>query len=159
MKLRLAPVNLINIVQEVITALTELANSRNVRVNLEIQDHYDVSVRVNCDVIQLERVITTLLTNAINYARRDGEVKILLEADSPRYTIKVIDDGRVIPKEELPYVFEHFYQGEGDRQGMALGLYLYLSRQIIKAHNGEIWVENLSPHGVLFGFSIPISTD
>lgn len=158
LKLRLAPVNLLHLVQELITTLTELANSRNVRVNLEIQDNQG-SVRVNADVIQLERVITTLLTNAINYARRDGEVKILLEAESTRYTIKVIDDGQVITKEELPYVFEHFYQGEGDRQGMALGLYLYLSRQIIKAHNGEIWVENLSPRGVLFGFSIPISTD
>lgn len=158
LKLCLAPVNLLNLVQEVITTLSELANSRNVRVNFELQDNQG-AVRVNCDALQIEKVITTLLTNAINYARRDGEVKILLEADSPRYTIKVIDDGQVIAKEELPYIFERFYQGEGDRQGMALGLYLYLSRQIIKAHNGEIWVENLSPHGVLFGFSIPISTD
>ncbi len=58
LKLRLAPVNFLNLVQEVITTLTELANSRNVRVNLEIQDNQG-SVRVNGDVIQLERVIKT----------------------------------------------------------------------------------------------------
>lgn len=153
LKLRLAPINLSNLVQEVITTLTQLANSRNVQVNFD-QDNQ--SVPAYGDAAQLEKVLTTLLTNAINYASRDGEVKILLSAEPTRYTIKVLDDGRAIPQEELPYVFERFYQGEGDRQGMALGLYLYLSRQIITAHKGKIWAEN-SPHGVLFGFSIPIS--
>lgn len=157
LKLRLAPINLSNLVQEVITTLTQLANTRNVQIKFE-QDN-QTSVPAYGDAVQLEKVLTTLLTNAINYARRDGEVKILLEAEPTRYTIKVLDDGRAIPQAELPYVFERFYQGEGDRQGMALGLYLYLSRQIIKAHNGKIWVENLSPHGVLFGFSIPTSAD
>lgn len=121
LKLRLTPTNLFNLVQEVIATLTQLANSRNVQVNFESLDNR-TSIVACGDAAQLEKVLITLLTNAINYARRDGEVKILLSAEPTRYTIKVLDDGRAIPEEELPYVFERFYQGEGDGgQAPAMG--------------------------------------
>lgn len=57
--------------------------------------------------------------------------------------------------EELPQLFERFYQGYSDRQAKGSGLGLYLSRQIVEAHGGTIWAENRIPRGVIFGFCIP----
>jgi two-component system NarL family sensor kinase len=123
-------------------------------VQLEVSDRQP-SDWVNADAIQIERVLTNLISNAINYARRDGEVKVIITTAATELTVQVVDDGASIPVAELQQVFNRFYQGESDRHGMGLGLTLYLCRQIIQAHNGIIWAENLVPRGVLFGFRIP----
>lgn len=69
--------------------------------------------------------------------------------------IKIIDEGPGVHLEELPQLFERFYQGYSDRQAKGSGLGLYLSRQIVEAHGGTIWAENRIPRGVIFGFCIP----
>lgn len=157
LRLHLARVDLVELAQESIADLTELANSRSVRVALEIQDQL-MSIWADGDALQLERVFTNLLTNAINYARRNGEVRILLEADPHHHTVKIFDDGLAIPEEELPFIFERFYCGDSDRQDMGLGLGLYLCRQIVEAHNGTIWAGNQPSRGVLFCFRLPASS-
>jgi two-component system NarL family sensor kinase len=69
--------------------------------------------------------------------------------------VKVLDNGPGITEDELPYLFERFYQGQSDRQAKGSGLGLYLTRQIIEAHGGTIWAENRKPQGALFGFRLP----
>jgi two-component system NarL family sensor kinase len=63
-----------------------------------------------------------------------------------------------ITKEELPHLFERFYQGASNRQATGSGLGLYLSRQIIEAHGGTIWAENQMPQGAVFGFRLPANS-
>jgi two-component system NarL family sensor kinase len=54
----------------------------------------------------------------------------------------------------MPMLFERFYQGHSDRQAKGTGLGLYLSRQIIEAHGGQIWVQKQLPKGAIFGFCL-----
>ena len=152
--LRCFRVNLVDIIREVISHQEEQATSRNVQVNFEINNNL-TSAWVKGDTGQLQRVAINLLANSITYARRDGKVKILLEASTLGYIVSFLDDGLGIAEEELADVFDRFYQGRSDRHGLRLGLGLYLSRQIVQAHGGKIWVENRAEGGGKFSFELP----
>jgi two-component system NarL family sensor kinase len=96
-----------------------------------------------------------LLTNGINHSPRGDKVEIVMESYPNYQVVKVIDSGLGITAEELPHLFDRFYQGNSDRQAKGSGLGLYLSRQIIEAHGGIIWAENKLPQGAVFGFRLP----
>ena len=165
-RLKLAPVDLVAVAQEAIATVSGLASKRRVDINLSYgEPSFDRSLRVNGDALQLGRVFTNLLTNAINNCPRGGKVEILLESDSSYQVVKILDNGRGITPDELPRLFERFYQGHSDRQSMGSGLGLYLTRQIIEAHGGTIWGKNRfsskdgtqrSQRGASFGFRLPV---
>lgn len=165
-RLKLAPVELVAIAKEAIATGSELASKRRVDVSLSYEKsdcHH--SLWVNGDALQLGRVFTNLLTNAINNCPRGGKVEIVFESDSIYQVVKILDNGRGITPDELPHLFDRFYQGHSDRQSMGSGLGLYLTRQIIKAHGGNVWGKNrfsaseaTSPslRGAVFGFRLPV---
>ena len=156
LKLHLAPVDLVCVAEETIATLTDLASTRQVYLCLGYgESDFRRALWVNGDALQLQRVFANLLTNSINHSLRGGKVEVVLEPQSDYQIVKVFDTGLGITAEELPHLFERFYQGHSDRQAKGSGLGLYLSRQIIEAHSGKIWAENHSPRGALFGFRLP----
>ena len=156
LKLHLAPVNLVALAEEVIATLIDLAATRRVYINLGYgKSDFRHSLWMNGDALQLQRVFSNLLINGINHSPRGGRVEVVLESDSTYHFVKVLDNGPGITEDELPYLFERFYQGQSDRQAKGSGLGLYLTRQIIEAHGGTIWAENRKSQGALFGFRLP----
>ncbi len=156
LKLQLAPIDLVCVAEETIATLTDLALTRQVYISLGYgESDFRRSVWVNGDALQLQRVFANLLTNSINHSLRGGRVEVVFESHSGYQIVKVLDTGLGITLEELPNLFERFYQGHSNRQAKGSGLGLYLSRQIIAAHGGTIWAENRSPRGALFGFRLP----
>lgn len=156
LKLSLAPVDLVEIASEVATTLTELASSRRVYISLNYgESDFRKFLWVDGDAFQLQRVFANLLTNAINHSPRGGIVEVVLEPGSSYQTAKIMDNGAGITLEELPHLFERFYQGHSDRHAKGSGLGLYLTRQIVEAHGGKIWAENRHPHGAIFAFRLP----
>ncbi len=156
LRLHLAPVDLVEVAEEVKGTMTELATSRRIHISL----HHGASdfrqfLWVKGDVLQLQRIVANLLTNAINHSPRGGKVEVVLEAGHSYQTVKVKDSGAGITPDELPHLFERFYQGQSDRQAKGSGLGLYLSRQIVEAHGGTIWAENRQPTGAIFAFRLP----
>ncbi|NJN85271.1 MAG: HAMP domain-containing histidine kinase [Leptolyngbyaceae cyanobacterium SL_7_1] len=156
LQLHLVPVNLVEIVEEVTTSMTDLAASRRVHISL----HHGTSdfrqfLWVKADALQLQRVMTNLLTNAINHSPRGERVEVALEPGASHQTVKILDNGAGIRPDELPHLFERFYQGQSDRQAKGSGLGLYLSRQIVEAHGGTIWAENRQLAGASFAFRLP----
>ncbi|NMG08724.1 HAMP domain-containing sensor histidine kinase [Brasilonema sp. UFV-L1] len=166
LKLQLAPVDLVEVARDVALELTELASNRRVYICFNYgESDFRKFMWVYGDAFQLKRVFANLLTNAINHSPRGGKVEVVLEPGSSYQTAKVMDAGAGIRSEELPHLFERFYQGHSDRQAKGSGLGLYLSRQIIEAHGGIIWAENkpLAPDaasdalgGAIFGFKLPV---
>ena len=156
LKLHLAPVNLVSVAEEAIATLVDLAATRRVYLCLGYgESDFRRSVWVHGDALQLQRVFTNLLINGINHSPRGGKVEVVLSDMSADHIIKVIDHGPGIPDDQLPHLFERFYQGHSDRLAVGSGLGLYLTRQIIEAHGGTIWAENRTPQGALFGFRLP----
>lgn len=156
LRLHLAPVDLVKLAEEVTTTLTDLAASRRVHISLNYgESDFRRFLWVQGDAFQLQRVIANLLTNAINHSPRGGKVEVMMETNASHQTVKVADHGAGVRSEEVPHLFERFYQGQSDRQAKGSGLGLYLSRQIIEAHGGTIWAENRYPTGAIFAFRLP----
>jgi two-component system, NarL family, sensor kinase len=157
LKLQLAPVDLVDIAEDVATTLIDLAASRRIHISFNYgNSDFRQFFWVNGDAFQLHRVFINLLTNAINHSPRGSKVEIVLESGSSYQIAKVIDMGAGITPQELPYLFKRFYQGESDRQAKGSGLGLYLTRQIVEAHGGKIWAQNRQPHGAIFAFRLPV---
>lgn len=155
-KLTIVPINLVPLAEEVIATLTDLAATRRVYICLGYgESEFRRSLWVNGDALQLQRVFSNLLINGINHSPRGGKVEVVLESDSAYHLVQVIDNGPGITSNELPHLFERFYQGHSDRQAKGSGLGLYLTRQIIEAHSGTIWAENRILHGAVFAFRLP----
>lgn len=155
-QLQCQPVDLVAIASDIIATLTDLATSRQVYVKLHFgESDFPSHLWVNGDQLQLKRVFTNLIVNGINHSPRGGKVEVKLEANGSDHRVKIIDQGSGILSEELPHLFERFYQGSSDRQAKGSGLGLYLARQIITAHGGAIWAENRQPQGAIFGFHLP----
>ncbi|MGJ5675294.1 MAG: sensor histidine kinase [Nostochopsis sp.] len=164
LKLDLVPVDLVVLAEETASALTELAANRRVYFSFSYSDSdWRQLLWVKGDTLQLKRVFTNLLVNAINHSRRGDRVEIVLEAQTSYQVVKILDTGAGIQPEEFPHLFDRFYQGNSDaygglcqRQGKGSGLGLYLARQIIEAHSGIIWAENRIPTGAIFAFKLPV---
>ena len=148
--------DLVTIASDAISTLADLAASRQVRMKLvnEITAN-----ELSCDPCRIDRVFTNLLMNAIYQSPPKSEVLICLIDRSTDYFIQIIDRGRGIKPEDLPHIFNKFYQTQINRHAKGAGLGLYLSKQIIETHGGEIWVESTLPRGATFSFTIPKTND
>lgn len=156
LQLRSSPIDLVAIAESAISTLVDLASSRQVSIHLRFADSkFSCSCWVNGDQLQLHRVFVNLIANAINHSLRGGKVEVVCIADGINCIVKIMDQGQGITQEELPLLFERFYQKYTYCQTKGTGLGLYLSRQIVEAHNGKIWVERRASGGAIFGFSLP----
>jgi two-component system, NarL family, sensor kinase len=159
LRLDLTLVDLTALAEEAASTLLDLATSRRVHLSFNYGEaNIRQSLWVKGDRLQLQRVFTNLLMNAINHSRRGDRIEILLESQVSQQVIKFLDTGSGIHPEEFSHLFERFYQGQSNRQAKGTGLGLYLARQIVAAHGGTIWAENRSPSGALFGFKLPIAS-
>lgn len=161
-RLMRAPTKLVSLIEQAIETLSNLASNYQVSLNLQCNGADAHHLVINGDALQLQRVLSNLFTNAIKHSPINGRVDIVVDCCSDRSTlqqvVKVMDEGPGIQPNELPKLFDRFYQGHSDRQAKGSGLGLYLSRQIVEAHGGTIWAENRVVRGATFGFSLPVSS-
>ncbi len=120
--------------------------------NFELKFEADDDIHINADRGELKRVITNLCGNAVNYTNVGGKIIMLVKVQNGDLIFSVADNGNGIPKEDLPNLFMRFSQGTTRKRSTGTGLGLYLSRQIIEAHNGKIWVESKLDKGSEFSF-------
>jgi len=119
----------------------------------------DADFNVIADRYRLIQVITNFLSNAIKYSNENKEVILSIAHDDQNVTVSVKDEGAGISRDYLPYVFERFFRIKKTRSIEGIGLGLYLCRQIIRAHNGHVWVESEERKGSTFYFSIPLKPE
>ena len=110
---------------------------------------------VLADETRIEQVVSNLISNSIKYAQ-GGEIRITGQTRPDKVIVCVSDQGPGIAPDDLPHVFDRFYRApEASRQTKGAGLGLYLSRAIIEAHGGNMWVDPESGHGARICFSLP----
>ena len=115
--------------------------------------HYKKArLKINADKTELRRVICNLCGNAINYTQQSGKVSLIIKAEGNDLIFSVSDNGSGIPQEDIPNLFQRFSQGTSTKRSTGTGLGLYLSRQIIEAHNGKIWLDTMLNKGSEFSF-------
>jgi signal transduction histidine kinase len=120
-------------------------------------DPPDKMVTVRADRGRLAQALANLLGNAIKFTPKGGHVELRSRQDGrAAVVIEVADTGPGIPPEGLPHLFDRFWQGRrADRRGVGLGL--PITKGIIEAHGGRIWVDSEVGHGSRFCFTLPLS--
>lgn len=114
---------------------------------------------VPADPDQIERVLINLIINALKYSPDDRPVSIRVRRVGGEVQISVADEGAGIPPDEVPRLFQRHYRTEAGRKAGGLGLGLYISRLIVEAHGGRIWVESEPGKGSTFSFALPMAED
>jgi signal transduction histidine kinase len=118
----------------------------------------DEAVTVRADFDRIEQVLGNLLDNAFRHTPRSGRIEAgVRQAAAGWAEFYVTDTGTGIANEELRHVFDRFYRSSGEMAGSGAGLGLTISREIVRAHGGEIRAES-STTGTTFAFTLPTGT-
>jgi signal transduction histidine kinase len=151
----LEQVRLDELVGETVDAMKVQADARNVEVRAELP----AGLRpAHGDPEKLQRVLFNLIQNAIRHTPADGSVVVRARPAGDAVEIEVADTGDGIADHEREHVFEPFFRGgaQAARPSNGAGLGLAISRAIVEAHGGRIWLEE-APHGTRVRFSLPAS--
>ncbi|MCL5957723.1 MAG: ATP-binding protein, partial [Chloroflexi bacterium] len=117
-------------------------------------------VLVEADSGRVEQVLVNLLTNAIKYSPDGGDIDVAILPRESEVVISVRDRGIGIPRARQVQLFEPFYRAHrGAQQDFGgIGLGLYISRQIIERHGGDMWMHSEEGAGSTFHFTLPLVT-
>ncbi|HEY1350452.1 MAG TPA: ATP-binding protein [Ktedonobacteraceae bacterium] len=119
------------------------------------------SIGVYGDRDRIGQVLSNLLTNAVKYSPHAREVLVELMSERDRAVVSIQDFGIGIPSDQLSQIFERFYQvsdGAGNKNLTGLGIGLYISKEIVQRHQGQLWVESCVGRGSIFRFTLPLAT-
>ena len=142
-------VDLNKLTSELIAELEPLSREKGIKLQ---HDSVLNLPQVKGDRLELRRVVTNLIGNAIKFTD-EGGVEVNLTKDEDRVIVEVSDTGIGISSEDQQAVFQRYHQGNHRRAGKGLGL--YLCQQIINAHGGELTVQSELDKGTTFRFFLP----
>jgi signal transduction histidine kinase len=115
-----------------------------------------VGLHIDCDHQRILQVFSNLLGNAFKFCRRGDRIAVRAHRAGDEIWFEVADTGPGIPPEERLHVFEPYWSAERHgKRGTGLGL--FISRAVIDAHHGRLWVESEPGHGTTFFFTLPIA--
>jgi signal transduction histidine kinase len=137
-------------VTECIALIKPIAEERGVKVVSEL-----APLEITGDSERLAQVVTNLLTNAIQYNKAGGEVRVKLASQGGLAILVVSDTGNGIPAKDLQHIFGRFYRGDKSRTGENAGLGLAISKAIVEAHGGVIEVSSAENAGTTFTVRLP----
>ncbi len=152
MKLNLAPIQLADLIRDVVELYQVIAEEKKVTLlatppkNLEIQ----------ADRARLEQALANLIDNAIKYTPAGGRVEVTAHQQDQEAIIRVKDNGIGIPAAEIPRIWERLYRGDKSRSQKGLGLGLCLVKAVIQAHHGKVEVESAPDQGSEFSVHLPL---
>jgi signal transduction histidine kinase len=148
----MGPVELVAEVRDAVEAQREVDRERSFEV--EVPDEH---LWVSADADRIQQVLANLLDNARKNAPVVAPIHVTLRSVDGEAEVAVRDQGPGITDEARERIFDKFVRGRGESV-TGTGLGLYISRQIVQAHGGRIWVESEPGQGATFRFRIPLTT-
>lgn len=152
-KYKMEELNLSQLVEDILESLKIRVNTENILIQKDIaQDIYILG-----DSQKLIRVILNVIDNAIKYSPDTKSVKISVESIDNQAVVEIEDKGIGIDKNELSEIFDRFYRAKNAKAYKGSGLGLAISREIVKAHQGDIKIESRKGKGTKVSIILPIS--
>ena len=146
--------NIVGYIHTIYDGARELAYRKNILYLFNTQDK---SVEMDFIPDYITKIVGNLISNAIKFTSVDGCVTISTATKNNQFIIKVEDNGQGISAQDLPYIFDAFYQGNSHSRSMGSGIGLSLVKQLVEAMNGSISVESEENKGTTFIVKLPIT--
>ena len=145
--------NIISLVEEVINELESMIKEKNLIIRINKKGH---NFNTDCDKMQIKRVITNILGNGISYAFNDTEILVTVEQDENIIGVEIKNKSSYINPETMENLFKKYVSHAAKFNKVGVGLGLYLSKQIIDAHKGDIYAKSFKDNHNIFGFILPL---
>jgi len=156
-KLTLKPVNISALIKNALQRMRPAFNEKKIKLESEFQEKLP---RVKADEDRLLQVIINLLSNALQFTPKKGNVKVTVDKIKNDLVVSIADNGIGIKPQDLEHIFERFYRADKSRsrqEGGGSGIGLTIAQSLVRAHGGRIWVESEGEDkGSVFYFSLPI---
>ena len=111
---------------------------------------------MTADRERIQQTLSNLVGNAIKFSASESKIVVMARRDTDGVVISVLDRGKGIATDQLPRVFDRYWQSSRtDRQGAGLGL--AIAKGIVEAHGGRIWLESKPGEGTTASFTLPVS--
>ena len=152
--LEIKKINLTNLVENAFNDMKALAAEKDINTSLACIE----TIKIDGDRKQILQLLASLFDNAVRYTYRKGNINVTVRKEGKFAKIIISDTGIGMPEEELPYIFDRFYQvakPRGIKGGFGLGL--SAAKSIVEAHKGTIDVESQEGKGSIFTISLPIT--
>jgi signal transduction histidine kinase len=143
-------VELRELIGETVAAMRAPAEARGVALSAVLPAE---AVLAEANAEKVQRVLFNLIQNAIRHTPADGSVTVRARMAGAGVEVEVADEGEGIPAADGERVFEAFYRGDESRSEEGAGLGLAISRAIVEAHGGRIWLDD-SGHGARIRFTL-----
>lgn len=141
------------LLNEALRTLQPLMDQKRIELAIRIGANLP---KVVADIERIQQALSNLIGNAIKFTPTGGKVVIEALADSDKVTVSIADTGIGISEEDLPRVFDRYWQStRTNRQGAGLGL--AIAKGIIESHGGNLWLESRIGKGTVAQFSLPVA--
>ncbi len=138
------------LIEETVEMLRPLAEEKSICIHIDV----DRGAEVDCDRQRILQVLSNLFGNAIKFSFHNSNVWVKGEKVGADFCFSIKDEGPGISEGHLEHVFKRFWRDSNNRSS-GLGLGLTISKGIVEAHGGKIWVESEKGGGTIFYFSLP----
>jgi signal transduction histidine kinase len=146
------PFSMGELVQDVTQKFQLRARGKSIQLNASLNPEAPL---VHGDIAMLQRVLENLLENGLRHTPAGGSIHIGVDVESGNIVVQVTDTGCGISAEEVPRIFERFYQQSKQRSGGSGGLGLAIVKRILELHNSVIQVSSDLGKGTTFSFRMP----
>ena len=150
MELRLSDFNLTESMKQWIKLFSVSAQKKHIAISMDAPD----TIVLRADQDKIERICYNLLSNALKYTSEGGEISLMAKEEDGRVMISVADNGCGISSDELPYIFDRFYQAKNAGRGTGIGLAIV--KAFTELHHGEVSATSIEGKGSTFTIHIPI---
>ena len=150
MELRLSDFNLAESMKQWIMLFSVSAQKKHIAISMDAPD----TIMLRADQDKIERICYNLLSNALKYTSEGGEISLMAKEEGGRVMISVADNGCGISSDELPYIFDRFYQAKNAGRGTGIGLAIV--KAFTELHHGEVSATSIEGKGSTFTIYIPV---
>ena len=150
MELRLSDFNLTESMKQWIKLFSVSAQKKHITISMDAPD----TIMLRADQDKIERICYNLLSNALKYTSEGGEISLMAKEEGGRVMISVADNGCGISSDELPYIFDRFYQAKNAGRGTGIGLAIV--KAFTELHHGEVSATSIEGKGSTFTIHIPV---
>lgn len=150
MELRLSDFNLAESMKQWIKLFSVSAQKKHIAISMDAPD----TIMLRADQDKIERICYNLLSNALKYTSEGGEITLTAKEENGRVMISVADNGCGISSDELPYIFDRFYQAKNAGRGTGIGLAIV--KAFTELHHGEVSATSIEGKGSTFTIHIPV---